>query len=179
MPRKRRRQTTATDPELGVMLVSQHRPRSGNPSRSSCSVASEPQARGILGTDEPILPAQCGPAGAVLDGHRVRLVQPIMGRQAPEIRVPGEDDALVSSPPSSFPARNRLFLAYPQSARVENSPFDAHSTHLPPLLLTPGSRPRPQPRRRSHTPRARATEIPRGTIPLLSTWSGPRESLPP
>lgn len=58
----------------------------------SCCVlsAAEPEAGGVPRADQRILSAQRGKARPVLNGRRLRLLQPLLGAQASDVRVSGE-----------------------------------------------------------------------------------------
>ena len=53
-------------------------------------VYSEPEAGGLPRTDEPVLPAERWPSGAVHDGCSLRLDEPFLEAQASDLRVPGK-----------------------------------------------------------------------------------------
>lgn len=56
----------------------------------SLVVSAEPEARGLSRANQPLLPAQRRAAGSVHDRCCFRLRQPIVGAQAPDVRVQGE-----------------------------------------------------------------------------------------
>lgn len=56
----------------------------------SLCVHSEPEAGGLSRADEPVLPAERWPPGAIHDGCGLRLDEPFLEAQASDLRVPGE-----------------------------------------------------------------------------------------
>lgn len=53
-------------------------------------IHSEPKAGGLPRTDEPVLPAERWPSGAVHYGCGLRFDEPFLEAQASDLRVPGE-----------------------------------------------------------------------------------------